>query len=158
MMKKITLADWQFLVDEEQTQLHSRNCSLDHCTCAYCRNFYEAVDRAQPRLRPVLNRFGIDINGPSEVMPFEPTLVSACYRVKGQILQAGASRLYVEDVPLLPEPADGESFFLWVGEMELPWLQSEPMEDVVSPANEPEFMQRMLTRWLQTRDDGDLSQ
>lgn len=158
MMKIITLADWQFLVDVEQTRLHTRKCSLDHCTCAYCRNFYEAVERTQPRLRPVLARFGIDINGPSEVMPFEPTLVSACYRVMGQILQTGTSRLYVEDVPLLPEPADEESFLLWVGEMELPWLQSEPMEDVVSPANEPEFMQRMLTRWLQTRDDGELSQ
>ena len=144
----ITLADWQFSVDREATLTHSAACSVDHCTCGYCRNYYETVDEAHPRLRPVLDRFGVHINGPSEVMPFEPTLVAACYRVIGSIENKGSARLYVDDVPLRPEPGDGESFFLWVGEMELPWCQAEDKDEVISPANTPEFLQRMMQRWL----------
>ena len=51
-------------------------------------------------------------------------------------------------MPLRPEQADDESFFLWVGEMVLPWCQNEDMDEVVSPANTPEFMDRMMQRWL----------
>ena len=145
---EITLADWQFSVDRDSTLAHSAACSVDHCTCAYCRNYYETVDAAHPRLRPVLDKFGIHLNGPSEVMPFEPTLVAACYRVMGRIEKAGTAVLYVDGVPLRPEQADDESFFLWVGEMELPWCQNEDMDEVVSPANTPEFMDRMMQRWL----------
>lgn len=152
MTRRITLADWQFSVDADATLSHTIECSLDHCTCAYCRNYYEAVDQAHPELRSVLAKFGIDLNGPSELMPFEPTLVAACYRVSGQIEKAGQTRLHVQGVPLRPEPADDASFFLWAGEMELPWLQEEPEEDVISPANEPEFLDRMMTRWLATRE------
>ena len=144
----ITLADWQFSVDREATLKNSAGCFIDHCTCAYCRNYYETVDKAHPRLRPVLDKFGIHLNGPSEVMPFEPTLVAACYRVIGRIEKVGTALLYVDDVPLRPESADAESFFLWVGEMELPWLQEEDMDDVVSPANTPDFLDRMMQRWL----------
>lgn len=147
----ITLADWQFQVDVDATMEYTWKCSLDHCTCAYCQNFYENVDRAHPMLRPVLSRFGVYLNGPCEVMPFEPTLVMTCYRVTGRILAKGVSRLHVDGVPLLPEEADEQTFFLWIGEMDLPWTQAEDMDEVVSPANQPDFMDRMMKRWLQTR-------
>ena len=49
---------------------------------------------------------------------------------------------------VLPEAVEEGSFLLWVGEMELPWLQQEDMASVVSPANLPEFMQRMEQVWL----------
>ncbi len=148
----ISLADWQFSVDPAATRAHTIACSQDHCTCAYCRNYYEAVDAAYPQLRPVLDKFGVQLEGPSELMPFEPTLVAACYRVTGQILRKGGVQLHIDGIPLRPEAADSETFFLWVGEMALPWLQSEPEEEVISPANEPEFMDRMMARWLQTHD------
>ena len=47
----------------------------------------------------------------------------------------------------MPEIADSESFFLWVGEMDLPWIQNIAPEDVVSPANLPEFLIRMQEVW-----------
>ena len=72
----------------------------------------------------------------------------ACYRVDGQILQWGKSQLSVKGVTLLPEAADAETFLLWVGEVRLPWLQKEAAEDVVSPANLPEFLERMQEIWL----------
>ena len=71
----------------------------------------------------------------------------ACYRIDGQILQWGKSQLSVKGVTLLPEAADDETFLLWVGEVRLPWLQQEAVEDVVSPANLPEFLARMQEVW-----------
>ncbi len=150
----LTLADWQFQVDWDETQRCTRHCSEDHCTCAYCRNFYENIDLVQPSLRPVLERFGIYLDGPCEVMPFEPTLLMACYRVTGKILRTGESRLHVDGVILRPEPGDEKTFLLWVGELELPWTQYEDMDEVISPANQPEFLDRMYRRWLETRDTG----
>ena len=94
-----------------------------------------------------MEQFGINLEGPSELMPFEPTLMLACYRVDGQILQWGRSQLSVNGVSLLPEACDEDTFLLWVGEVELPWLQKEPVEEVVSPANLPEFLERMQEVW-----------
>ena len=144
----ISLGDWQFQVDVSATESYTTRCSLDHCTCPYCLNFYENMDRAEPALRPVLSRFGIYLNGPCEVMPFEPTLVAACYRVTGQIISRGEAYLHINDVPLRPEEADENTFFLWIGPMELPWTQAEDMDEVISPANQPEFMDRMMARIL----------
>ena len=149
----ISLGDWQFQVDAAATESYTTKCSQDHCTCPYCRNFYENIDRAEPALRPVLSRFGIYLNGPCEVMPFEPALVAACYRVTGKILSRGEAFLHINDVPLRPEEADESTFFLWIGPVELPWTQEEDMFDVISPDNQPEFMDRMLARALRWAED-----
>ena len=42
-----------------------------------------------------MEQFGVNLEGPSELMPFEPTLMLACYRVDGQILQWGKTPLSV---------------------------------------------------------------
>lgn len=143
----LEFADWRFQVDVEATSERCRKYSYEHCQCSYCKNFYDAIDMAHPGLRPVLDLFGVHLEGPIELMPFEPTLMLACYRVDGQIIQWGKSRLSVKGVPILPEAGDQETFLLWVGELQLPWLQKEAVEDVVSPANLPEFMERMQEVW-----------
>ena len=147
------LADWKFDLDYDATWDDTHKCSLDHCTCPYCENFYENTDRAHPNLRPVLNRFGVFLNGPCEVMPFEPTLIAACYRITGKIVSRGEACLHVEGVPLRPEYADENTFFLWVGPMEVPWTQEEDMYEVLSPANERAFMERMMARLLKWAED-----
>lgn len=144
----IKLADWRFRVDKNATWERTSNNAKDHCECGYCKNYYEAVELVYPKLRVFLGEFGINMAGPSELMPFEPTLMLACYRVQGAILEWGQTQLCVDDILITPEAGDEESFLLWVGEMELPWLQKEKMEDVVSPANLPEFMERMQEMWL----------
>ena len=144
----LKLGDWRFRVDVEATQERTRQYSYEHCQCSYCKNFYDAIDIAHPEIRPVMQHFGVNLEGPCELMPFEPTLMLACYRVDGQILQWGKSQLSVKGIPILPEAGDGETFLLWVGELQLPWLQEEPVEEVVSPANLPEFLERMQEIWL----------
>ena len=147
-----TIADWVFSVDTEATLIRTMQYSTDHCTCAYCRNYYEALDRAQPRLRPVLGKFGIAAEGPCELMPLEPNVMLACYRVDGAILQQGRTRIYVDDVRITPEEGENGTFLLWVGEMVLPWIQEEAMEDVVSPANQPDFLERMAWKWAELNE------
>ena len=149
----ISLADWQFSVDVDATLTYTHKCSLDHCECPYCMNFYDNIDRAEPSLRPVLSKFGIYLNGPCEVMPFEPNFVAACYRITGQILSRGTCSLHINDVALRPEQADDTTFFLWIGPLDLPWTQDEDMDEVISPANQPEFMDRMMARLLKWADD-----
>ena len=89
MAIRLRIADWEFRVDKNATRERTRKNAEDHCTCAYCRNYYEAVAAAHPGLLRILEEFGIDYNGPSELMPFEPTLMLACYRVQGQITSWG---------------------------------------------------------------------
>ena len=144
----LKLGDWKFRVDVEATAERTRKYSYEHCQCGYCKNFYDAIDVAHPELRSALENFGIHLEGPCELMPFEPTLMLACYRVDGQILQWGRASLSVRGVQILPESGDSETFLLWIGEIPLPWLQDEPVDEVVSPANLPEFLDRMKAIWL----------
>ena len=146
---KITAADWVFDADPEATQAHTSRNSSDHCTCAYCRNYYDAVVKVYPELLEFLSQFGVNYQGPSELMPFTPTLMLACYRVHGRIENWGREVLSVSDVPILPEANEDGTIFLWVGELELPWLQEEDPDEVISPANLPEFLLRMEEVWLQ---------
>ena len=149
----LKLADWVFDVDVEATAAHSKKNAEDHCTCAYCKNYYEAVEETYPELMLFLQKFGVDFHGPSELMPFEPTYLLACYRVHGKVVNWGQSSIKVSDVPVAIELAENGTFFLWVGEVELPWLQEEDMNEVVSPANLPEFLERMEQVWLLRHGD-----
>ena len=144
----LTFGDWIFDVDTDATRKHTEKNASEHCTCGYCKNYYEAVEQVYPQLGEFLDTFGVNILGPSELMPFEPTFLLACYRVHGQIKQWGADILNVHEIPIAVEAAEDDTFFLWVGEISLPWLQEEAMEDVISPANLPEFMERMQEVWL----------
>lgn len=141
-------ADWSFRVDVAATEQKTRQNASDHCECGYCKNFYDTVEAAYPKVKSFLNQFGVDMAGPSELMPFEPYVMLACYRVTGEILIWGKTELFVEGVPIFVESGENGSFLLWVGELELPWVQRERPEDVVSPANLPEFVERMHQTWL----------
>lgn len=145
--------DWQFRVDLETTREKTAAYALDHCQCGYCKNYYETVGVTYPQIPQWLSRFGVNPNGPVEVMPFEPTYVLACYRVFGEILRWGTTPMEAGGIPVTVGAGERGTFHLWVGEMELPWVQAEPMEEVVSPANLPEFMERMETIWSMRHEE-----
>lgn len=155
---KIHIQDWVFQVDLESTFAHTSRNSANHCNCGYCRNYYDCVDMVYPELRPFLSQYGVVLEGPSELMPFEPTLVLACYRVYGAVIQWGNASIYAGTVPVSIETEENGSFLIWIGEMALPWCQAEPEGEVISPANTPEFMERMQHRWyLRYADEYSLS-
>lgn len=162
---QIKLADWLLEVDVAQTMELSVPQAKDHCTCGYCRNFYAAADAAIPGLRPFLKGFGIDIEGPDEFCPFEPTICEATYIVQGSILQRGSEKVHIDGVPLsilTAEQADLKTdhpvpwFALRIGLFELPWVLDEPADQVVSPANTAECLQRMEQKLLSYTLENDL--
>lgn len=143
---KLKINDWEFDIDLEATRDHSSFAASDHCTCAYCENYYRTVKFSYPGLIPFLKDFGVDIDGPVEMYPFEPTLYLSGYRVHGQILRIGLSPMMVDGIPVSAEPREKGLFMLEIGEMALPWVMDEHPDDVVSPANEPEFLEKMYRK------------
>lgn len=157
----VKIDDWIFDVDMSATMEYSAKEAAEHCDCAYCRNFYASIDDAYPHLRPLLAQFGLDIEAPEELMPFEPTLYLSCYAVEGQIVKKGSPLIMVDGVKVMPETAKDAMincgihtpyFVLSVGPITLPWVLDEPMEDVISPANLPSFLKRMWDRLLRRQN------
>ena len=153
----ITLADWLLEVDIERTMELSVSQGKEHCTCGYCRNYYTALDHQYPTIRPFLARLGLDAEAPDELCPYEPTIYEATYVVQGNIRHAGEQRLYIDNISLRICSAEQSDlytehpkpyFTVSIGLLELPWLLDEPMDLVISPANEAEFLSRMQTKLL----------
>lgn len=149
----LAINDWVFDIDLEGTLDHSSFAASDHCTCGYCENYYRTVRQCYPGLKSFLKRFGLDIDGPVEMYPLEPTLYLSGYRVTGKIVKFGNSPMMVDGVPVTAQPRDDRYFMIEVGEMMLPWVMAEDPEDVISPANEPEFLMKMYQKLL-SRDPG----
>lgn len=140
----LKIEDWEFEVAAEQTAAHSAAILKEHCTCGYCENYYRSAPVTYPALAGFLKQFSLELEAPSELYPFEPTLYLLGYRVYGSIRRFGREPMMVEGtVPVMPRPVDAGCFMLEVGEMELPWVLPENPEDVLSPANEPEFLENM---------------
>ena len=150
---RLKINDWEFDIDLEATREHSSFAATDHCNCAYCQNYYRAVSLCYPSLGQFLKAFGLQVEGPVEMYPFEPTVYLAGYRVRGKILKFGAAPMMVDGIPVAADPRQEEFFMLEVGEMALPWLLQEDPDEVISPANEPEFLEKMYRKRI-SRDPG----
>ena len=157
-----TVKDWVLQVDIEKTLAYSSNILQDHCQCGYCRNYYAAIDMFYPDLRPFLAQLGSHVETPDELMPFEPTVYEATYCICGSIMQRGSEPIHLKGMSLFvlgqseldfdtecPVPC----FAFVTSVMELPWVLEEDMDEVISPANEPEYLQRMWSKLLQQATD-----
>lgn len=148
--------DWKFDVDIPHTMQYSAIEAAGHCDCGYCRNFYAAVDAVCPQLRSFMAQFGVDLEAPETLFPYDvdqKMIYEGEYLVFGSILQEGSGAFQVGETtvfPLedteydLPQPY----FLLSLEHLVTPWVLQEPMEDVVSTANDPEFLQTMQDRLL----------
>ena len=147
---------WKFQVFPIATRKYYAKEYSEHCSCAYCRNFYEAVDAKYPELRGFLDRFGVHIEAPDEMISFKPTLCANYYSVCGEILEQGDDPIVLDGIsvePMTLEEAMVDTdldpcFFLYVSTMDLPWVLDEPMETAVSPAKEQDAISRLLRRWI----------
>lgn len=146
--------DWEFDIDLERTMAYSAEEAAGHCDCAYCRNFYAAVDEIYPQFRPFLAQFGLDIEAPEEM--FNPSVYAdsldymPIYVVYGKILKSGQYEMTAGSVNIVARLAEeGVDYFqLDCYEVLLPWVLDEPIEDVLSPANEPSFLQKMWDKLM----------
>lgn len=151
----LKIDDWEFEVDFETTENHSRQELEEHCTCGYCRNYYAAIDGKYTNLRPFLKQFGVEIEAPDALFPYEPTLYEAEYVVAGSIIRQGKRPVSIDGLTVSVEvesnihhPIPGPVFYISIGVVELPWVLDEPMEEVASPANVPSFLRKMWNRLL----------
>ena len=144
----LQIDDWIFRVDMEKTKEHSSFVSSEHCTCGFCENYYRTILGVCPGLKEYLYQFGILVDAPSEMYPIDRTLYLSGYRVFDEILHFGVAPMMVDGVPVTAEPVDDMNFLLEVGEVELPWILAEDWEDVISPANEPEFLEKMYRKLI----------
>lgn len=151
---RLTLKDWDFEVDLEATTAYAAEEMADHCTCGYCRNFCAAVDGKYPNLRAFLAQFGLQLEAPTELFPYEPTMYEASYVIAGKILRQGRPvecdgiTIAFETDSQINHSLQGPVFFLTTGLLELPWVLDEPADEILSPANEPSFLRKMWRRLL----------
>ena len=162
---RIQLGGWVLDVDVDLNMQITAEQARDHCTCGYCRNFYATVDSVCPSLRPFLSKLGICADGPDELCPFEPTIYEVSYIVNGSILSRSSETITIDSVPvriLSTDEADMDTirpepyFVLVIGLIELPWVLDEPADQVISPANEENYMQRMRNKLLSRIESDEL--
>ena len=55
----------------------------------------------------------------------------------------------INGLPIMGEKLDEETFKLEVGEIPMPWVLEEDMNEIISPANEPECLERMYKRLIE---------
>ena len=152
----LQIEDWKFDIDLQRTMEYSSQEAADHCDCAYCRNFYTAVDKVCRYLRPFLAQFGLDVEAPDVLYPYDidgKMFYEGEYLVFGSIIERGKHAItvgsaYVEPMEKSTHEHDAAHFVLSLENLEIPWELDEPLEDVISTANEPSFIQKMWDRLL----------
>ena len=155
----LKIDDWVFDIDMERTMAYSAAEAAEHCDCAYCRNFYAAVDDAVPALRPFVAQFGLDLEAPDVLYPYDVETwmwYTGEYVVFGKILQFGNGRIHIDHAShpyifpmnIAKYEFDSPYFVLCLEELEIPWVLNEPISEVVSPANEPSFLKKMWDNLL----------
>jgi hypothetical protein len=153
----LQIDDWKFDIDMERTMAYSAKEAAEHCDCAYCRNFYAAVDEHCSALRPFLAQFGLDIEAPDVLYPYDAYWDRMCYEGKyvvfGSIIKPGTRHFDLLNAYIWPMEDTEFSFeephfVLSLEELEIFWVLDEPLKDVVSPANEPPFLKKMWQRLL----------
>jgi hypothetical protein len=161
---RLQLRDWFFDIDMTGTMEYSAAEAAEHCDCAYCRNFYAALDGEYPGFRTALATFGVDAEAPEELMPYDldgRMIYDAVWAVRGKVIQKGREVLSLGGVTILPDPDNVRHVNCWCPEpyflldisgLELPWVLDEPLEAVVSPANEPSFLAKMWDKLFADKD------
>jgi hypothetical protein len=96
MLKQIQILKWLLEVDREATiEAYDGYAQSDafSCTCLYCRNFREALDRLPNEFLELCLTIGVDPNKPSEVWELTQTsehpashLYAGFYHIVGKIL------------------------------------------------------------------------
>lgn len=143
---RLTIEDWVFETDITANMTLSAQEAAEHCTCGYCRNYYEAVPRMLPNLPAFLGQFGLCFDAPDELMPYEvgaDIWYDGCFAVSGTILRKGQSAIEIDGIRIFPSAENlhnvnhcchSPCFFLILEDISLPWILKEALNEVESPA------------------------
>jgi hypothetical protein len=117
------------------------------CHCLYCRNYQSAFSDTYPKLAEVLQKFGICVNRPLEVMNLfwnetkDKRLYISYYSVKGELYKDKLEIYSNDDALITLYHPDSDAlvygntrmerpyFIAEVSNIQLPWVLTEPPED-----------------------------
>ena len=130
----LEFSDWLFYSDWDATRAYAAEEMAEHCTCAYCRNYYRIVDSVYPNLRQFLSRFGAEIEAPESLTPITSELYQASFVVQGKILRKGSEPIWVHDIAITAEEnVEPDWFVIQLGIMKLPWVLEQSLDSVPEP-------------------------
>lgn len=153
----IHIQEWILDVDIDATMKYSSELFAEHCECGYCRNYYSTVCDIYPELNTLLTKLGINHESPVDFLPIEPTLCIISYALCGSIVKHGSQWIAIGEAMVSFQESNlldyelscGEPYFvLTTSALRLPWVLEEDMDEVISPANEPECLERMWKKLL----------
>ena len=152
---------WSFDIDLDATKAYSEELCVDHCECGYCKNYYQALPDSYPSFFAFLDGLGINHEGPVDFLPVEPTLCIVSYPICGKVIRYGNKHIELDSVSISVQESTELDYTLSCKEpyfvvttnaLVLPWLLEEDRDEVISPANEPECLERMWTILLRDAD------
>lgn len=161
---RLRLGDWIFEIDMAATMEYSGKEAAGHCDCAYCRNFYAAIDRGYPTFRSALSTFGVDAEAPEELMPYDvdgAMIYDGVWAVCGKVIREGEGPMVLDGITIHPDATNHRNVNCWCPEpcflldisgLTLPWVVDEPLGEVVSPANTPSFLSKMWDKLFEKSD------
>lgn len=90
-MEDIIYQNCNFYIDKEATNEYYKKNIQDQCDCIYCENYRESVSENIPEeLKDFLNKFGIMINNPEEIicLDTEDGIINyeVFYPIKGRVV------------------------------------------------------------------------
>lgn len=136
-MKNIIYHNWNFYIDKETTNEYYKKNIQDQCDCMYCQNYRKSVAENIPEeLKDFLNKFGIEIDNPEEIicLDVEDDIINyeIFYPIKGSVVLDKENNIELEQagcnirvIPLEKGPntqMTNSGFYLDILNMCLPWI------------------------------------
>ena len=136
----LEFADWLIYADVESNRTYAKQELSEHCLCAFCKNFYNTVDRHYPNVRYFLSKFGLEIEAPDSLIPIPERLYQVSYEAEGRVLRWGSEPIQVGELPItIEEDTENGLILLNLGLMELPWSLDESPDSVKKPDGIPDL-------------------
>lgn len=143
----LSLSGWTFVIDLPSNQAYYLDELQANCGCDFCQNFYQNADAHYPHLRPLLERFGVELFAPDSMTPYISNgfvEYEISFKVLGKITQYGEDPITVDDLQIMFGPGESECFYIDFS-LNLPWTLEVPIEQAAySQPNE------LYDNWIET--------
>ena len=136
-MENIIEQNWNFYIDKEAINEYYKKNIQDQCDCVYCQNYRESVAENIPEdLKDFLNKFGIEIDNPEEIiyLSSEDDTINyeVFYPVKGNVTSDEEKNIKLEqaecDIRVIPLEQGPNTqmidpgFYFDILNVRLPWI------------------------------------
>ena len=134
-MENIIYQNWNFRIDKEETKEYYKKNIQSQCDCIYCENYRKSVaENISEELKDFLNKFGIEIDNPEEIicLDVEDDIINyeIFYPIKGRVVSDEEKNIELAEcsirvVPLEQGPntqMTDPGFYFDILNVRLPWI------------------------------------